>query len=90
MEPREARTSQDEGQKTNLRIGIRATARRWAEYLVAVLIGNIVYLYIEPQLSPVMRHRIFRIDPGLAIDLAICVAAYGLLRLIRGSISPSK
>ena len=27
-----------------------STARRWAEYLVAILGGNIVYLFVEPQL----------------------------------------
>ena len=77
-------------EKTNQRIGISSMARRWAEFLVAVLIGNIVYLYAEPQLPLVMRHRMFRIDPGLAIDFVICVAAYGLVRLIRGLGSHSK
>ena len=58
-------------------------ARRWAEYLVAVLVGNIVYLFIEPELPSAMRHRMFRIDLGLAINFLICVAAYGLVRLAR-------
>jgi hypothetical protein len=76
--------------KTNQRAGIISTARRWAEFLVAVLIGNIVYLTVEPQLPSVMRHRMYRIDPGLAIDFVICVAVYGLVRLIRGLGSHSK
>lgn len=62
-----------------------STARRWAEYLVAILAGNVIYLFIEPDLPIVLRHRMFRIDPGLAIDFLICVAAYGLVRLARGS-----
>jgi hypothetical protein len=62
-----------------------STARRWAEYLLAVLGGNIVYLAIEPQLPIPLRHRMFQVDLGLAIDFLICVALYGLIRLVRGS-----
>jgi hypothetical protein len=65
--------------------GVISTARRWAEYLVAVLAGNIAYLFVEPQLPDFMRHRMFRIDLGLAIDFLMCVAIYGLLRFVRGT-----
>jgi hypothetical protein len=57
--------------------------RRWAEYLVAILLGNIIYLFIEPQLPYVMRHRMFRVDFGLGIDFVLCVAIYGLVRQFR-------
>jgi len=63
--------------------------RRWAEYLVAVLAGNIAYLFIEPQLPNALRHRMFRIDVGLAIDFLMCVGIYGVVRLIRTSFSES-
>jgi hypothetical protein len=62
-----------------------STGRRWAEYLVAILGGNIVYLAIEPGLPMALRHRMFQIDAGLAIDFLICVALYGVVRLFRGS-----
>ena len=62
-----------------------STARRWAEYLLAVLGGNIIYLAIEPQLPSTLRHRMFQVDLGLAIDFLICVVLYGLIRLVRGS-----
>jgi hypothetical protein len=58
-------------------------SRRWAEYLVAVLAGNVAYLFIEPQLPAAMRHRMFRVDLGLAIDFLMCVGIYGLVRLVR-------
>jgi hypothetical protein len=58
-------------------------ARRWAEYLVAVLSGNIAYLFVEPELPTIMRHRMFRVDFGLAVDFLICVAAYVLVRAAR-------
>ena len=60
-------------------------ARRWGEYLVAILIGNIIYLFIEPELPNVMRHRfgMFRVDLGLAVDFFICVVVYAVVRQIR-------
>ena len=66
-----------------------STARRWAEYLVAILGGNILYLAVEPQLPSFLRHRMFQVDLGLALDFLICVALYGLIRLVRGSASRS-
>jgi hypothetical protein len=30
-----------------------------------------------------MRHRMFRLDFGLVVDFLICVAVYGLIRLLR-------
>lgn len=66
-------------------MGEVSTARRWAEYLVAILGGNILYLFVEPQLPSAMRHRMFRVDWGLAIDFLICVMAYGLVRMFRGN-----
>jgi uncharacterized membrane protein (DUF2068 family) len=62
-----------------------STARRWAEYLLAVLGGNIIYLAIEPQLPTLFRHRMFQVDLGLALDFLICVFLYGLIRLVRSS-----
>lgn len=67
---------------------VSSTARRWAEYLVAILIGNIAYLFLEPQLPEVMRHRLFRVDPGLGVDFLLCAGAYGLVRLVRGPVEP--
>ena len=60
-----------------------SNSRRWAEYLVAVLAGNVAYMFIEPQLPAAMRHRMFRVDLGLAIDFLMCVAVYALVRLVR-------
>jgi hypothetical protein len=74
-----------QGEEANEPMGSRvSTARRWAEYLVAILAGNIVYLFIEPDLPLPLRHRMFRVDLGLAIDFLICVGVYGLVRLARG------
>ncbi len=71
-------------EETNERVeGGVSTSRRWAEYLVAVLAGNVAYLFVEPQLPAAMRHRMFRVDLGLGIDFLMCVAIYALVRLVR-------
>jgi len=64
-------------------------ARRWAEYLIAILAGNIAYLFMEPGLPTFLRHRVFRVDLGLGLDFLICVGAYMLVRLARPWGSPS-
>jgi hypothetical protein len=60
-----------------------STARRWGEYLLAVLGGNIIYLDVEPRLPNLLHHRLFQIDLGLGLDFLICALLYGLIRLIR-------
>ncbi len=55
--------------------------RRWAEYLIAILGGNIVYLWLQPRLPLALQHQTFRVDAGLGVDFAICVGIYGLIRL---------
>jgi hypothetical protein len=47
-----------------------------------VLAGNLVYLAIEGWLPPAARHQIYRIDWGLAVDFWLCVACWGLLKLV--------
>jgi hypothetical protein len=51
--------------------------------LAAVVIGNAIYFSTEQFLPPRAQHQIYRIDWGLAVDFWICVACYGLIRLIR-------
>ena len=64
---------------------LRALASyHWAEYLIAILGGNIVYLFIEPGLPAILQHRLNRVDFGLGIDFLICAATYGLVRQVRG------
>lgn len=58
------------------------TPRRWLEYLVAILIGNaIYYLSLAPHLPDFLRHQGFQTDWGEAVDLAVCGAVYGLMRI---------
>ena len=51
--------------------------------VAAIAAGNLVYFSIEHLLPIKARHQPFHIDWGLAVDFWICLAWYGLLRLIR-------
>lgn len=51
--------------------------------LVAIVTGNALYfLLLFPHLPPSGRHRVNAIDLGLLIDFWVCVAVYGLIRLV--------
>jgi hypothetical protein len=59
-----------------------ATLRRWLEYLVAILLGNLIYYFsLLPHLPEALRHVGFQVDWGMALDFVVCVAVYGLIRL---------
>lgn len=48
--------------------------------LLAVLLGNIVYFLLLPQLPRALRHEPFAIDLGLAFDFFLCLVIWlGLL-----------
>lgn len=56
--------------------------RRWAEYLLAILAGNAIFLLLEPHLPAQLQHHIFRVDWGLGLDFGLCAGVYGLMRLL--------
>jgi hypothetical protein len=61
---------------------LAVTPRRWLEYLAAILLGNAIYYFsLVPHLPEVLRHQGFQTDWGAAVDFAVCVAVYGLIRL---------
>ena len=57
-------------------------AKRWIKYLIAIVAGNLLYLYLTPYLPPAAQHHPFHLDFGLIIDLWICVAFYGLIEML--------
>jgi hypothetical protein len=57
---------------------------RWVEYVVAILLGNAIYFFsLYRHLPRALQHRMFRIDWGVALDFAVCVAVYGLIRVAK-------
>jgi hypothetical protein len=51
--------------------------------LIALVAGNAIYLSLERFLPPRGQHQLYQIDWGLAVDFWICLACYGLIRMIR-------
>ncbi len=60
-----------------------ATPRRWLEYLMAILIGNVIYFFsLSPHLPLAMRHAWLPKPTGeIFVDFVVCVGVYGLIRL---------
>jgi hypothetical protein len=52
--------------------------------LLAILIGNGLYFFVfMPHLPERAQHQPYRLDWGLVVDFWVCLAVYGLLRLIK-------
>jgi hypothetical protein len=50
--------------------------------LIAVVGGNLVYLYAKKWLPEPLRHQPFHLDWGILADFWTCVALWGLLDLL--------
>jgi hypothetical protein len=50
--------------------------------LLAILLGNLIYLAIRPSLPELLTHKVFRLDAGLFLDMAICAGLYVLIRKV--------
>jgi hypothetical protein len=57
-------------------------ARNWTKMLLAILLGNLIYLAVRPYLPAVFAHNLFRIDAGLLLDMALCAGLYLAIRKI--------
>lgn len=58
------------------------TKRRWIEYAIAVVVGNVIYFAVlHPGLPPALQNQPGRLDLGLAVDFACCVLVYVTIRL---------
>ncbi len=50
--------------------------------VAAVLLGNLAYFGVMPQLPPEMHHRRFELDLGTVVDAWFCLCVYGLIELL--------
>lgn len=60
--------------------GTLAPSRQWPEYLLAILLGNVIFLGVSPFLPAALQHEVFRVDLGLAVDFLTCLGVYGAIR----------
>jgi hypothetical protein len=57
-------------------------SRNWAKMLLAILLGNLLYLATRPYLPAIFAHKVFRVDAGLLLDMALCAGLYLTIRKI--------
>ncbi len=57
------------------------TFERLTRYLLAILIGNVIYFALSPHLPDVLQGAASQLGWGTLLDFAICVAVYGLFLL---------
>jgi hypothetical protein len=48
--------------------------------LVAIVAGNLIYFSVRTSLPFPFVHEPYRVDPGLVLDLVLCLAVYALVR----------
>jgi hypothetical protein len=59
------------------------TRRSFWESLIAVLAGNAIYFGLFRFLPLRAQHQPNRLDWGLAVDFWMCLACYGVVRMLR-------
>ena len=57
--------------------------KRFWQSPIAVLAENAIHFSTERFLPERAQHQLYQIDWGLAVDFSICLACYGVLRLMR-------
>ncbi len=57
------------------------TIKRLREYLLAILIGNVIYFALSPHLPPGLGAAASHLGWGTLLDFVICVAVYRLFLL---------
>lgn len=59
--------------------------RYLVEAVIAVIAGNALYfLVLWPHLPERARHELYRIDVGLLVDFWVCLACFGVIKLVSG------
>jgi hypothetical protein len=54
--------------------------RNWMKMLFAILAGNLIYFALYRFWPQYLRHRLYSMDPGLVLDLSICIGVYLLIK----------
>jgi hypothetical protein len=54
----------------------------FAQSLIAVLAGNVVYFLLMPLLPPAARHVAPRLDLGVLVDFWFCLVGLGVIKTL--------
>jgi len=71
-------------------IAVKSSVKNFAQALIAVLAGNIVYFLLMPRLPVRARHVPLRLDLGLVVDFFFCLVVFGMIKTIAGDRETSK
>ena len=56
--------------------------KNFAHSLAAVLVGNLLYFFVMPDLPVAARHISRNFDLGMAVDFGFCLIALGIIKAI--------
>jgi hypothetical protein len=75
--------SEDHGQRPTRKVSAMSPrTRRWIKYLIAIVIGNLLYFSLQSHFPRVLQHHPYHADFGMFVDLWFCVAVFGLIDLV--------
>ncbi len=66
------------------------TFQRLSRYLLAILIGNVIYFALSPHLPASLQGAASQFGWGTLLDFAICVAVYGLFLMLAFALKGNK
>jgi hypothetical protein len=61
---------------------MKSSLRNFAQALIAVLAGNIVYFLLLPRLPARAQHVPLRLDLGLVLDFFFCLVVFGMITTV--------
>ena len=56
--------------------------KNFAHSLAAVIVGNLIYFFVMPDLPVAARHISRNFDLGMAVDFGFCLIVLGIIKAI--------
>jgi len=56
--------------------------KNFAHSLAAVIVGNLIYFFVMPDLPVAARHMSRAFDLGMAVDFAFCLIILGIIKAV--------
>ena len=63
---------------------MRRSLANFLHALIAVLVGNAAYFWLERYLPERARHVPFRLDAGMLVDFWFCLVVFGVIKTVAG------
>ncbi len=56
--------------------------KNFAHSLAAVIVGNLIYFFVMPDLPLAARHMSRSFDLGMAVDFGFCLIVLGIIKAV--------